>query len=300
MSMLAALVLLAQVNVARVADDAIVLDRVAEMSKRDLPSDLLKRMVNEDIDLLRGKRADGTFEYATYERLEANRTTDSFSINPSDDEKLRTVEMRGAFVYRVILDSPSRRMLVTRNRPVWVERVDVEYLPVGSTVTKTHSVAVGALLQPGEVRPIDLPDVARQATVRVHARTQEKSGYGNVSIALVHARVVDRADSPYADAVSSAKAVLRALDNNDVPSIRAMARRMGELLGAAPRATIATGTVAAPAGRTVDVTASRLEPTPSVEIYLELQAIEDLLTGSEAERREGLDRLHQLVRRLRR
>ena len=32
----------------------------------------------------------------------------------------------------------------------------------------------------------------------------------------------------------------------------------------------------------------------------ELQAIEDLLTGTEAERRQGVDRLHQLVRRLRR
>ena len=31
----------------------------------------------------------------------------------------------------------------------------------------------------------------------------------------------------------------------------------------------------------------------------ELQAIEDLLTGTEVERRQGLDRLHQLLRRLR-
>lgn len=297
MSLLAALVLLAQVNVARVADDAIVLDRVAEMSKRDLPVDLLRRMVSEDIDILRGKRADGTYDYATFERLEASRTNESFSINPTNGEKLRTIEMRGAFVYRVIIESPPRRMLVTKNRPVWLERVDVEYLPVGSTVSKTHSVPVGALLQPGEVRPIDLPDVARQATVRVHARTQEQTGYGNVGLALVHARIVDRSDSPYASAVANAKAVLRALDNNDVASIRTLAARLRDSLGAAPRAVAAAAPVTP---RTVEVTAPRLEPAPQVEIYLELQAIEDLLTGSEAERREGMDRLHQLVRRLRR
>jgi hypothetical protein len=34
-------------------------------------------------------------------------------------------------------------------------------------------------------------------------------------------------------------------------------------------------------------------------MYQDLQTVEDLLTGTEAEKREGLDRLHQLVRRLR-
>jgi len=46
-------------------------------------------------------------------------------------------------------------------------------------------------------------------------------------------------------------------------------------------------------------TAPRIESTPTVEIYMELQAVEDLLTGNESEKREGLDKLHQLVRRLR-
>jgi hypothetical protein len=37
-----------------------------------------------------------------------------------------------------------------------------------------------------------------------------------------------------------------------------------------------------------------------VEMQTELQLIEDLLTGNEAERREGLDKLHQLIRKMRR
>jgi len=40
--------------------------------------------------------------------------------------------------------------------------------------------------------------------------------------------------------------------------------------------------------------------TPAPDIAAELQSIEDLLTGTEAERRQGLDKLHQLLRRLRR
>jgi hypothetical protein len=45
----------------------------------------------------------------------------------------------------------------------------------------------------------------------------------------------------------------------------------------------------------MDVTA----PKADDQLYGELQSIEDLLTGTDAEKRQGLDRLHQLLRRLR-
>src|SRR6185436_8935001 len=72
-------------QISKVADDGLVIDRVAEASKRDLPRDLLKRIVNEDIDILRGKRQDGSYQYATYERFEAGRNTQSFSIQAHED-----------------------------------------------------------------------------------------------------------------------------------------------------------------------------------------------------------------------
>ena len=119
-----------QIQVNRVADDAKVVDRVAEAAKRDLPADLLKRIVNEDIDLLRGKRTDGTYQYAGFERLESGRVEDSFSIQPSKNtDNLSKVEMKGEFAYRLIVGSPARRMLVTKNRHVWIDRVDAEYIP---------------------------------------------------------------------------------------------------------------------------------------------------------------------------
>ncbi|HUP59373.1 MAG TPA: hypothetical protein VNA69_03010 [Thermoanaerobaculia bacterium] len=280
---------LAQVQ--RVADDALVIDRVAEASKRDLPADLLKRIVSEDIELLRGKRPDGTYEHATYERLEASRTSTSFSVQPRSD-KMQTLEMRGAFVYRVVLDVPSRRLVVRKNRPVWVERVDFEYVGVGSPQTERSSVEVKAWIQIGEVKPVDLPAVARQATIRVIATADPKTGYGNLDVTLVHAKIVDNADSPYASAVASAKAIQRALENNDIASIRASAKRMGEALsgGQAILPVVPTGEIARPP----------LDRASELELQTELQVIEDLLTGTEAERREGLDKLHQLIRRMRR
>jgi hypothetical protein len=281
----------AQVNVARVADDALVIDRVAEASKRDLPTDLLRRIVTEDIELLRGARADGTYQYATWERLEAKRETVAFTIQPKG-EKSETVEARGSFLYRVILDSPGRRLLVAKNRPLFIERVVIDYIPAGGTKTKVHAVDVNAQLVPGQNRPIELPEIARHATVRVTARADKASGYGNLNVTTVQARIVDRSDSPYADAVASAKAILRALDNNDIPSMRAMASRMRTSLG--------TSRTAVAPSRTIEVVAAAPAPSAdAVELHAELQVIEDLLTGSESERREGLDKLHQLLRRLR-
>lgn len=295
----------APIPVARVADDAKVIDRVAEVSKRDLPVDLLRRIIDEDIDLLRGRRTDGSYEHAGYERFEAGRVSDTYSIQPNKDkEKLDSVEIKGQYVYRVILDSPSRRLLVTKNRRIWIDHVDIEYLSVGTAISKHQDVKVEEWLAPGESKVIDFTDIARQATVRVFARGDSDAGYGNMTLTLVKARIFDHPDSPYADAVASAKAIQRGLDRSEIPSIRSMAARMEADLRPA-------GT---PAGRTIDVTTA-ISPRPSTtseppapassasapaDVYGELQSIEDLLTGSDAEKRQGLDRLHQLLRRLRR
>jgi hypothetical protein len=282
-----------QQGVEQVVNDAMVIDRVAEVSKRDLPTDLLKRIIDEDIELLRGRRPDGSYEYATYERFEAGRITKDFSVQARED-KMETNEVRGANVYRVIVEVPSRRMLVRRNRPVWVERIDVEFIAQGGAQVQNQSFEVKAWLQPGEVRPVDLPAIARQATARVIATGDKDGGYGNLEIALVQARIVDLPSSPYAEAVASAKALQRALNNGELPSVRASAQRMRDALGA-------SGTIAVIGARPAPVeTASEMPDTATqLELRTELQLIEDLLTGNESERREGMDKLHQMVRRMR-
>ena len=281
----------------QVADDALVVDRVAQVSKRDLPRDLLKRLVNEDVDLLRGKRPDGSFQYATYERFEAGRSTQSFSIQPRKDQ-METNEVKGSFIYRVVLEVPARRLIVRKNLPVWIERVDIEMVPEGKSQTDRSSVDVKAWMQPGEVKPIDLPAVARQVKIGIVANGDPK-GYGNLDVVLVQARIVDNADSPYAQAVASAKAMQRALDNSDIPSLRASAQRVRDVLGAPVRQAAVAPSQPVPSQSSVTVTAAPDSAT-QIEMQTELQLIEDLLTGNDTERREGMDKLHQLIRKMRR
>ncbi|HUJ15809.1 MAG TPA: hypothetical protein VL284_18615 [Thermoanaerobaculia bacterium] len=290
----------ADIPVARVAEDARAIDRVAEASKRDLPRDLLKRIVNDDIELLRGRRADGTYEFAGFERFEKGRASRSFSV-PTHDE---TLEVHGSFVYKLEIVSPSRRLLVTRNRKVYLDHVEIDYVPLQSGATlKTQSVKIEDWIDAGQTRSVDFQEIAREATVRLFAHSDKKTGYGNVDLSLVEARVIDNADSPYADAVASAKAVLRGLDHDDISSIRAMSQRMAaDLQPNTPCAVQPTVPAAvqpgAPAGvQAGTAPAQGLAATP--DILPELQAIEDLLTGTEAERRDGMDRLHQLIRKLR-
>ena len=134
--------------------------------------------------------------------------------------------------------------------------------------------------------------------MKVIATTDEKQGYGNLDVALVQARIVDEPDSPFASAVTAAKAVQRALENGDVNSIRVTSQRMREALGARPAGSGSSMAVVAPRP-SATVQAPVQDAASRLEMQTELQMIEDLLTGTETERREGLDRLHQLIRRMR-
>lgn len=275
----------ADIPIQRVIDDAKAVERVAAASKHDMPHDLLRRIVNDDIDTLRGHRADGTYEHAGFERFDSGRISKSYSVQPKD----QTLEIRGSFVYKLQIESPSRRMLVTKNRRLYLDRVEIDYLPVTGAQT-TQKMKLDTWLEAGQSKTIDFDAIARQATVRLFAHADEKEGYGNIVLALVQARVFDNPESPYADAVASAKAILRALDHDDVSSMRAMATRMVNDLQPAVSSSVVN--VVAPAS-------TQSTQKLDAEMYAELQAIEDLLTGTEAERRQGIDRLHQLVRKLR-
>ncbi|HEY5610901.1 MAG TPA: hypothetical protein VIL97_06830, partial [Thermoanaerobaculia bacterium] len=140
---------------------------------------------------------------------------------------------------------------------------------------------------------------ARDARAIVHAKIDEKrGGPASVDLVFVQAKLVDNVDSPYLEAVQNTLLLERAIDERNASSIRSLTAAVAKSLaarGAAPGllqpdATSRAAIAEAPGER---------QTMPPVEIYLELQAVEDLLTGNESERREGLDRLHQLVRRLR-
>lgn len=271
----------AAVHVEKVVIDTHVVERVLDASKRSVPTDVLRRVVLDDIEMLRGVRTDGTYDYAYYDRFEAERHSQSFSIAALKEGENETSEVKGAFIYKLILEVPGRRLLVARNRRIHVEGVEIDFIAQGKTTRSTHVVEIKEWLEPGTSRTIELPEIARQMTARVIARGDTETGYGNLIVTVVEARIIDDARSPFAAAVSAAKSLLRAVDGGDKAAMRNGA--------AAIRAALPSAPAVAPVASGMDRS----------ELQRDLQMIQDLLTGTDAEKREGLERLHQLIRRVR-
>ncbi|HVT04990.1 MAG TPA: hypothetical protein VHL58_16625 [Thermoanaerobaculia bacterium] len=284
-----------------VFEDAKAVKRVAQVAGRDLPKEVLGRIVKEDIDLLRGKRSDGTFAYAHYEREESNRESNRFAVRKDDDKKA-TAQIRAAWSYRLIISVPNRRLVVTRNRRTYIDHVELELTTAGGE-HRTQTVPVQAWLEPGQDRKIDLPDIERDAIAKVFAHVDSgERGAATIELALLVAKLVDNADSPFFTPVSTAKQLQRAIERGDGEGARRLSGILATSLEPAEARASMRGndmTITAPRITTPAVSETGLEAPPSVEIYLELQAVEDLMTGNDAERREGLDKLHQLIRRVR-
>jgi hypothetical protein len=284
----------AEVPVEKVRIDTHVVERVLDASRRSAPTDVLRRIVLEDIEMLRGARADGAYDYAYYDRYEAERHEQSFSIKPLKDDQSETVEVKGAFIYRVVLEVPSRRLLVTRNRRVWVERVEFDTIAQGQSGRSSHVTEVKAWLEPGTSHTIELPHIARQMTARVVARADTDAGYGNLVVNSIEARIIDDPKSPFAGAVSAAKSLLRAVEGGEAPAMRNYAAAMRAALPAANVPVVAYTPPPQPV-----VTQSAPADLDRAQLQSDLERIQDLLTGTDAEKLEGLERLHQLVRRVR-
>jgi hypothetical protein len=282
-----------------VADDARTLKRIAEVADRDIPKKIAETILSEDLEMLRGRRSDGSYQYAHYEREENGRIEERVRIKSKNESDPDKAEVRGEIVHRVLLRVPTRRMLVARNHRVYVESLDIEYSPFDGARTGT-TVEVNSWLEPGDEKSFDIPAISRRATARVRARVEKDPG--TLDLILIQAKLVDDINSPYFAAVQTIKSLQKAVDKRNSDEVTALASELGRRLAPATSSRIDSSAIAAvpvtPAFETAS-TRAQLEQTPQLELYLDLQQVEDLLTGTEAERREGIDRLHQIVRRLR-
>lgn len=287
----------------RVAEDARAVRRIAEASRRDFPSSVIDRIVQEDLDLLRGRQSDGTYQYAHYERVEANRISDRYAVRSSNEADPDVIDVGAETVYRMSISVPNRRLLVARNRRAWIERVELDYTPFGA-VRRSENIEVKKWIAVGESTSVDLPDIAKRVRAKIVARVDEADGGpATIEVGLLQAKLVDNNDSPYFLAVQTLNSLARAADKSDLSSVKTLSAEVVNRLGVAPNVVAAVATPPPPPPMTrvepPAATTQSLEAPPTIELYMELQAVEDLLTGTEAERREGLDKLHQLVRKLR-
>lgn len=275
----------------QVYEDAKVMRRIADVARRDLPRDVLGKIVDEDLETLRGKTSEYEYRYAAYARTEAERNEERFTVR-TDKEKpeLESLELKGQLAYRFRLQVPGRRMLVLGNRHVYVDHVELSYLPIGRQAAVTASVDMKAWLEPGEERIVEVPNIAREATATVWVST-DPGEKASLDVAVYRATLVDNPDSPFATVVRRIGVMKDAVRERDYRKLRNVADEVMALLE--------TRAGSSPASRVATVPAA----PPSVEhdddIYFELREIQVLLRGDEASHKEGLARLERLVERLR-
>lgn len=274
-----------------VFEDAKVVRRIADVARRELPRDVLKKIVDEDLETLRGKTAEYEYRYASWARTEARRDEERFTIKTGkENPELESLEMKGRLVYRFRLQVPGRRMLLFNNRHVWVDRVDLTYLPIGRTTATTETIEIKTWLEPGEERMIDVPQIAREATAVVWAST-DPGEKGSLDVAAYRATLVDNPDSPFATVVRRVSVIEDAVRERDYRKLRNVADEVIALLEARAES---------PAGSRVPSLAATPERTRlDDDIYFELREIQVRMTGDEASRREAQQRLERLIERLR-
>ena len=288
----------AQVNAFQSWEDAKVIRRVATVAGKGLPEELLTKMATGIVEELRGKQPGGTFIWAYYTRDEAGRTSEGFGLKPRKGEEAPApVELRGTIGYKVRLAVPSRRYLVARNRGIQLQRALVEYTSE-SGERSTQEFPLDTRLEPGKHTDLELTGIAWNPVVRVWGWSDERVGKNaTLEIEIFQPKLVDNAKSPYLPAVQNALALPKAIDREDTVEVRRLCDSIvATIESVSPEAAASSASMISRSATSIDITPQSAGRQSDPELNRKLQEIEDLLSGTESEHREGMEKLRQLVR----
>ncbi|HWW61112.1 MAG TPA: hypothetical protein VN181_07085 [Thermoanaerobaculia bacterium] len=183
-------------------DDLHALARIGDLSK-DLPDSrqVILAITDENIETLRERRADGTYRWASLQRVEASRVSEERAIEKvSTETELRNVTVSAPNAYRVEVRAPAKRSLVSANNRVYVRSVIVDSTSFDGK-TSHQEIAVNAWVNPGDTNGVALTEIGKsvKATAELGVESGDKRAVAEVS--LVQAKLVDDPASPNFPAV---------------------------------------------------------------------------------------------------
>jgi len=154
------------------------------------------------IEPLRGPLADG-YRFAHYSRqngvsVEKHKLVAKHAVGTWQTFE-RTYEKR---IYKIRLFSPTKFDLFNNNRDVFLDRLVVEYNANGEN--KKAEQTYQRLLKRGESIEFNLPEIARQATVRLtYATEAQHRNKAYFYVEPVAAALVDNPDSPFLNLINN-------------------------------------------------------------------------------------------------
>ncbi len=284
-----------------VTSDFQTISRIAALA-RDINSErqVLLAIIDSDVEMLREKRPDDSYRWASFQREEGGRVKDERSIERVQSEKeLREITISAPHAYRVEVRLPTKRSLVSANNRVYVRNVIVDSLGFDDKMVH-HEIPVNVWVNPGDTTGVALPEIGKnvRATVELGVESGEKRAVAEAS--LLQAKLVDDPASPYFPAVRRLLQIREVAAANEISKgqLKTVAedallsmpgeleKRNAELAAAAERRKQATGTIMA-GDASPDVTAQLQEIVrlmggnlqDQTDARTKLQALIDMLQG---------------------
>lgn len=184
------------------AIDLQALQRIANLAKNlNDNRQVLLAIADADIEALRIRNDDGTYKWASLQRVEGGRVTDEKAIEQVQTEKeLRNVTVTAPNVYRVAVVVPQKRNLVSANNRVYVRNVIVDSTGFdGKTIHQ--EIPVNAWVNPGDTNAVALTEIGKSVKATAELGVESGSKRAVAQVALLQATLVDNPDSPYYPAV---------------------------------------------------------------------------------------------------
>jgi hypothetical protein len=283
-----------------VAADFRTLSRVATVADNlNDARQVMRAIVDSDIEVLREKRPDGTYRWASLAREEASRVKDQKTIERVQTEKeLREVTLTAPNAYRVEVSLPTKQGIIAKNNRVYFRRVLVDSTGFDGKVVH-HDIPVEAWINPGDANGVALPEIGAsvKATVELGVESGDKRAVADV--ALIQAKLVDDPAGPHFPAVQRLLRIREVIEKRDIDRGQLkstvdeallsvpgeLEKRTAEQNAAAERRKQANGTIAA-GDATPDVVAA-------------LQEVSRLLAGSLEDQTAARAKLQALMESLR-
>jgi len=285
-----------------IAKDLHAIGRIASLTD-DLGRErqVMLAIVDADIQELRMPREDGTYQWASLQRVEGGRVKDEKTIERVYTEKeLRHVTVAGPNGYRVEVTVPRKKGTFSANNRVWIGVVHAEITGFDDKVTM-HDVTVNTWVNPGDSTGEPLPVIAKSVKTTVDLGVESGNKQAVAEVALIQAKLVDDPNSPYFPAVKrliqirefvAAKDINRGYIKNAADEAGlALPGELEKRLAAQEEATRVRKMMAEAGTTTGTINAG--DATPDVTV--ELAEITRLLSGTLQEQTDARARLEKLI-----
>jgi hypothetical protein len=182
--------------------------RMAEFCDDITPcAPVIRKVAEQNLESLREPRKDGTYRWASFQRIEAGRTeAEKEIIKVHSESTLDTIELTARRAYRVVVTAPKKRSLVSSNNKVFVRDVVAEITGIDGK-TRTSEIPVGVWVSPGDSHSVPLDEIAISARAKVTLGVESGGKKAVASVALLEAGLVDDAANPYYPAVKRLNAI---------------------------------------------------------------------------------------------